>query len=978
MRRLLLFFMLLAAGMAQIQSTLPNVGAAYEGETVTSIDVVANPHLDVAPFTALIVQRTGQPYSEKKVEASVAALQGSGKFPKVRTMVTPEPKGLRLTFILEPAYYVGIIDFPEAAKHFSYIRLLQVVNYSDENPYDQSALPTAETALQTFLKENGYFQSQVHATTSLDDAHQLANITFHVTMGRRARIGTVTIAGPTSAEDARLLHAVRSLRARFSGGLLKPGKTYSAGRMKDATLQIKRSLASQHYLASKVRFQPPQYHPETNRADISFQVDPGPLVLIRVTGAKLAALPFMSRRQEKKLIPVYSEGTIDRDLVNEGQQNLIDYFQKKGYFDVQVKTIFEKQPGEFSLTYQIDKGKKHKVDKIIFAGNRTLSESNLLDHIPLKKSHIWTHGAYSAKLLKTSVTNIEALYRDAGFEDVKVSPKVVDRELKIEIKFNIDEGRRTLVENISVTGNKSISYKALAGKTGFQLAAGAPFSPGKMASDRNRITATYLDQGYLNAEVKAMLRRYPGDSHKVDITYQITENQKVRIKEVLYQGQKHTRLSLLRKTSGLTAETPLSEKGLLESETRLYNLDIFDWASVGPKKPITDQTDEEAVVKVHEAKRTEIIYGFGFEIEHRGGNIPSGSVPVPGLPPVNIGNNQIAPSQALYASPRGSIELLRHNMRGMDETASLSLLASRLDQRALASYTDPHFRETNWDALTSFSFERTTENPLFGANLTDGSFQLQRVLNKKTNTQLQVRYDFNHTTLSDLLVPELVLPRDRDVQLSTLSTALIRDTRDKPLDAHKGSYTTINFGITPTALGSSANFNRLFAQYAFYQPVHGMVWANSIRLGLDKAFAGSFVPTSQLFFAGGGTTLRGFPIDEAGPQRIVPFCNVLQGNSGCVNVTVPVGGRQLFILNSELRFPLKIVPALGGVVFYDGGNVYSAINFNQFVNNYSNTVGFGLRYSTPIGPIRIDIGRNLNPVPGIGATQYFITLGQAF
>ena len=97
-----------------------------------------------------------------------------------------------------------------------------------------------------------------------------------------------------------------------------------------------------------------------------------------------------------------------------------------------------------------------------------------------------------------------------------------------------------------------------------------------------------------------------------------------------------------------------------------------------------------------------------------------------------------------------------------------------------------------------------------------------------------------------------------------------------------------------------------------------------------------------------------------------------------MNVTVPVGGRQLFILNSEVRFPLHINKSLGGVVFYDGGNVYSAINLKDLVHNYTNTVGFGLRYSTPIGPIRIDVAHNLNPVSGITPTQYFITLGQAF
>jgi len=274
--------------------------------------------------------------------------------------------------------------------------------------------------------------------------------------------------------------------------------------------------------------------------------------------------------------------------------------------------------------------------------------------------------------------------------------------------------------------------------------------------------------------------------------------------------------------------------------------------------------------------------------------------------------------------------------------------------------------------------ERTTENPLFAASLGDLSFQVERLLSRKNNTRLQIRYDFNKTALSHLLVPALVLPQDRSVHLSTFSGTLLRDTRDKPLDAHRGSYSSLNLGITPRAFGSSANFAKLIGQYAFYKELHSVVFANSIRLGLVKSFASSFVPTSQLYFSGGGSSLRGFPIDEAGPQRIVPFCNVLAQQTGCVNITVPVGGRELFILNSEVRFPLHINKNLGGVVFYDGGNVYSAINLPNFVNNYTNTVGIGLRYSTPIGPIRIDVGRNLNPVSGISATQYYITLGQAF
>jgi outer membrane protein assembly factor BamA len=280
--------------------------------------------------------------------------------------------------------------------------------------------------------------------------------------------------------------------------------------------------------------------------------------------------------------------------------------------------------------------------------------------------------------------------------------------------------------------------------------------------------------------------------------------------------------------------------------------------------------------------------------------------------------------------------------------------------------------------LSSFSLERNSENPLFTEALGDLSFQVERLISHKHNTRVQFRYDFNKTALSHILVPDLVLAQDQRVRLSTFSGTLIHDTRDKPLDAHKGIFGTIDLGITPTAFGSSADFTKLFGQLAQYQPFHAIVFANSIRIGMVSQFAGSFVPTSQLYFSGGGTSLRGFPIDEAGPQRLVPFCNVLQGQSGCVNITVPVGGKQLFVFNSEVRFPLGIMKALGGVVFYDGGNVYRAINLHDFVDNYTNTVGVGLRYSTPIGPVRFDIGRNLNPVPGINPLQYFITIGQAF
>jgi outer membrane protein insertion porin family len=971
------FLLIGASAFAQLAPQAPQ--AAYEGQNVSAVSLIANPHRDLEPLRPYVTQKPGEPYSEAKIHATAEALQHAGGFPKVNVNVVPEVSGLRINFLLEPAYYLGVVDFPGVGKYFSYTRLLQVADLPDEDPYDPSRIPVAETALTNFLHHNGYFMAKVQAQPRIDDQHELVSVSFAIEMGKQARIESVKIDGPDNPETAKLLHSVGSLRARLSGGLLKKGKAYSPARIKAATSLMKNTLTGQRRLSASVHENPPEYHAETNRVDVSFKVEVGPVVTVQVAGAKLSKIPLLARRKMKTLIPIYSEGTVDQELIDEGQRNLVDFFQKKGFYDVKVTAKLDQQPDQILVQYQIDRGQKHKVERILFQGNYNIPHKDLLGQVVVKKSHIWTHGSLSQKLLKQSADNMKALYRDRGYEDVKITSQAVNHGPKIDVVFNVVEGTQTIVDDVQVSGNQRIPFEQLTAPNRFQLHTGAPFSPRQLAEDRNRISATYLNHGYLTAEVKATVQPAQGDPHRVIVAYAINEHQLVRINEVVYLGQKRTRLSLISRTAQIPVESPMRREELLAAESRLYDLNIFDWSSVGPRRPITDQTDEEALVKVHEAKRNEVTYGIGFEVAHRGGNIPGGSVALPGGGgTIGLGKNQIAPSQSTFASPRGLIEFNRRNIRGLGETGSASILASRLDQKFLTTYTQPHFIGSNWQSLSSFSIERTSENPLFTAGLGDLSFQVERQISRKSNTRLQLRYNFNKTSLSHLLVPELVLDQDRHVRLSTFSGSLIRDTRDKPLDAHHGDFATINLGITPTAFGSSANFAKLFAQYAYYRPVRSLVFANSIRLGFATPFSGSFVPTSQLFFSGGGTSLRGFPIDQAGPQRIVPFCNVLKGQTGCVNITVPVGGRQLFIFNSEVRFPMRIMQDLGGVIFYDGGNVYSAINAHNFLNNYSNTVGIGLRYATPIGPVRIDLGRNLNPVPGIKATQYYITVGQAF
>jgi outer membrane protein assembly factor BamA len=970
----------LAGSYVQSQQTGQNNNVSYEGQTVAAVDLVANPIISIESLRPLVQQRTGEPYSIAKVEGTVAAMQETGRFSKVEVEVKPDPGGLHVTFILEPALYFAVFDFPGATKGFSYTRLLQVIDIPNQTPYRQGTVAEMEENLRSFFVSAGYFQAQVQPEPRFDETHMLANVVFHVNLGKRAKVGNVEVRGPEPAEANRLLHDTHSLWATARGASLTPGKSYTPKRIDSAIALMKRDLASHHHLASKVHLDQSLYHPETNHADIVIGVRPGPVVKVRVLGAKLSWLPFLRGRQMKQLIPIFSEGTVDPDLIEEGRRNLIDFFQTKGYFDAKVTANFQNnEDSNVDVVYDVSRGSRHKVGTVAFRGNQHVDTHELLQQVAVKPHRLArSRGKFSDKLLHQSLNTLTAYYKNRGYEEVKVDTDVVDREPNVYVTFQITEGPQTLVENLAIEGNAHISGLELAPKTGFKLRPGQPFAQNSLADDRSHIMAVYLDRGFLNSEFDSKVSALPNDAHRVNVTYKITEKQQVHVDEVLLLGNKRTRPSLMKKTANVSSERPLSEETSLTGESKLHDLGIFDWASIEPRRAITDQDNEDVLVKVHEAGNKEISYGFGLEVARRGGNLPSGTIALPGLPPISGGAPNFTAAEKTFFSPRGSIGFTRYNVRGLAETASISALIARLDQRVLATYAQPHFPGSSWSSLYSASIERTTENPTFEARLGEGSWQLERPLNKDKTRRLQLRYRFRRTVLSNLLIPGLVLPQDQRVRLSTLSATWIRDTRDKPLDASRGFYETVDLGITSKFLGSSANFARLLGQASYYKPLGRTVWANRITLGLAKSYGNSDVPTSERFFSGGETTLRGFPINGAGPQRTVPACTDPNNPATCVNLQVPVGGNQLFIFNSEFRFPLGIKEGLGAAVFYDGGNVYAPISIHDFIRNYTNTVGMGLRYKTPIGPIRFDIGRNLNPVPGVKAIQFYITLGQAF
>src|SRR6185437_15641377 len=326
---LLLFFWSSFLVFAQQQQ--PTSYAGFEGRKVETVDVSATPLMDVTSFRAMIRQKAGQPFSQAAVRESITALQNTKLFSSVKLNVTPQQNGLKLVFVLEPAYYVGHLSFPGAIQAFPYTRLLQSANIPPQSAFTNDLPPQGQKALQHFFQTNGYFLASVAPKAGWDQPHMIVNLTFACDLKKLAKIGAIDIEGVPPPEAQKLRRAMDSLWAELRRTSLKSGQKYSIHRIYQGVAHIRAKLADEGRLAPTVRFASANYDPQTNRALLTFQVVLGPKVSVQVTGAHLW------KRTQKRLIPIYQESDVDEDLIYEGRLNILNYMQSKGYFDASVQ-----------------------------------------------------------------------------------------------------------------------------------------------------------------------------------------------------------------------------------------------------------------------------------------------------------------------------------------------------------------------------------------------------------------------------------------------------------------------------------------------------------------------------------------------------------------------------------------------------------------------------------------------------------------
>lgn len=950
----------LAAEGARAQSPMPPASrsagpaiaaaentAQFEERRVAAVRVVSESGEVLSENPAGLAQQAGQSYRSDAVRESLRQLYRSGRYADIRAEAAAGEGGVRLDFVVRRNAYVNNVRVTGLKEPPGESTALAALQLGLGEIFRERALREALERLQQPLRDEGFYQAGIAVQRKeIPVTHQM-DILVHVAPGPRARIGAVTEQGETPSNRNELLRQAR----------LKPGKEVTVARLDRGAERVRRYLTKRGHLSARVSVRRGEYDAKSKTVPLTLDVFAGPKVRAELNGAKI------SDGKLRKLLPIYQEGAVDEDLLQEGRRNIRDHLESQGYFDSQVRyaTSEDAKTGHLVITYTVEQGEQQRLVGIEFAGNKYFSTSLLRDRLALQPASFASRGRFSRKLLTSDTASIQQMYVASGFREAQVQWETAEdyqgKRGNLLVRLRIAEGPQTLVAGLNLEGNKTLDNDFLLSVIGSRP--GQPYSEFNVAGDRDNILALYYNEGFPEARFEPAAED-AGTPNRMGLTYRIVEGPQFKVKQVLPGGYQFTREDTIAREVQLAPGEPLRQGDIVETQRRLYNLGIFSRVQIAPQNPSGTDTDKTLIVLVEEAKRYTIAYGGGVEVQQLG----SGSDPVGG---------------EVRASPRGILEISKANVLGRAHTLSFKGRASTLQGRALLSYAAPIFwgRPTLSFQLTGFA-DKTRDVRTFTSTRYEASAQVAQQVSNLTT--MLYRYVFRRVQVdaASLKVDPLQIPLfSQPTKISLLGTSWVRERRDNPADATRGSFNTADLSVAARGLGSSASFLRAFVQNStFHALPRRMSFARSTRLGIQRALGRTIpddIPLPERFFAGGGMSLRGFALNQAGPRD--------------PKTGFPIGGQVMLLFNQELRFPMRlpyVKGTVGGAIFYDAGNVFrqanritlavkpptpvfSTLTPNLCVSNctnelryFSHTIGFGIRYGTPIGPVRLDLAYQLN------------------
>ncbi len=675
---------------------------------------------------------------------------------------------------------------------------------------------------------------------------------------------------------------------------------------------------------------------------VTYIVKERPVVTrIRIEGNK--HIKTKDIRKELKQFPF---NIFNEKILHENIQKIRQLYQSKGYYSVKITPVVKRMGDRVELTYKIKEGKKAVVAKIEFVGNKHFSDRKLKEQMITKEKTLFNTIAvlvkslmgkpatyyYIKDLLDVDLMKLRQFYKDHGFLRVVIGDpeiKVDKKKGRIYIRIPIEEGARYKVKSVDVKTGKGDPYTREELLKVLRLKPGMYYSAKRMRKDVMTLTDLYGAKGYVNADVRPLID-IDDDNHTVSLVYRIEKGKKYYVGRIEITGNVKTRDKVIRR------EIPLAEGDLMNTmylklaKKRLERTGFFSTVNI-ETKPAEDLGDNYMNVFVH--------------VEEQ----PTGSLMMGGG----------------YSSAEAfgvMVNLSEKNLFGTGRSISLNgeFSTKRIDYEL--SFFDPYFMDKNI-AFSLNSYHERYEYDLYDEYTYGFSVSFGKNI-WNWYTKAFVGYELRYVSLEDVDsdAPEFIKDEEGGALSSAVTFTITQDTRNSSVMPTEGFYRSLSFKLS--GLGGDYAYYKVYLNWENFWPakmlLRDSVFHARFRFGFVNPLPwGEGRPVFERFYVGGQNTVRGFEEDEAGPEE--------DGDA--------IGGTKEVILNLEYMFPL--VGSLKGLVFFDTG---AAFDNGQMISlgPMRQSVGLGLRFVTPFGPLKVDLAYKLDKRKDESAFKTYFSVGSLF
>ncbi|MFA7383099.1 MAG: outer membrane protein assembly factor BamA [Desulfurivibrionaceae bacterium] len=667
--------------------------------------------------------------------------------------------------------------------------------------------------------------------------------------------------------------------------------------------------------------------------DIIFQLTEKAVIgQVLISGAK-----DLEEKEVKEVVSISPNSIINTKEVQTSVENIRKLYKDKGFYRTNVAAKLNYvSPGKVNVTFDIEEGVKMYIKGIRFVGNKAFSEKELRKEMTTSEKGLLSWFTESGKLkrdlLEQDRSRLGALYHNSGYLEARISePEITDEGDWLYVTFDIQEGDRYQVGTIEIVGDIVGDKNELFGLV--ELSKGKFFSRKILREDVLRLTDRYAESGYAFAEVEPKLSRNE-EEKRMDLSLKITQGPLVHISRINIKGNTRTRDKVIRREMLVEEGGLLDASAVRKSNERLQRLGFFEEVNITPE-PTVQADVMDVVVGVKEKATGTFSIGAGYS----------------------------SVDSLMFMG-----EISENNFLGKGQRLSLQANLSSTSNRYNFSFTEPHLNDTK--LLFGYDlYNWSREYDDYTKNSTGGALRFAYPVWEKWNLGWGYGYDDTKMTDVELLnVSPTILDSMLIEKTSYVRIGLSKDTRNKFIDASKGWITNYSIKYAGGVLGGESAFTKYEATSGWYYPLKwDSVFHVKGSIGYVVENEENKLPVYEKFYLGGLNTIRGFDSGKVSPLELNPD-----------GITYSrIGGEKMWYANLEWIFPLAKDIGLKGLVFFDIGNVYTDSQ-TWDVADLRYSTGFGFRWMSPMGPLRLEWGWNLDPKEGEDQGVWDFSIGGSF